>query len=61
MYNETSCRLCGWELTALLKCRLCEETNSWICKKCGNTIHHLHSHDLRQLTPITNVNTISLV
>ncbi len=61
MYNETSCRMCGWELLALLRCKFCEETNSWICEKCGKTIQRFHTHNLQHLSTMTSVNTIRTI
>lgn len=56
MHNEGSCRFCGLELTSLVMCKFCDETNSWICKRCGITVQRLHSHDKVQLSAITNQN-----
>ena len=60
MYNESSCRSCGREVTAILRCKFCEETDSWICKGCNITVHRLHIHNVNIFNTKSSTNTIEL-
>ena len=45
MFNKECCRGCGFCLTPIATCNICQEYVSWICCKCDRIEDYNHAHN----------------